>query len=111
MKKWQTQYYSAPSNKPNEIEEWLDRLDAIQLKSVAKELKMLEIAGNTLKMPHSKPLGQGLFELRERRYGYRIYYCFSARSIVVLLAVGDKKSQERDIKVARERLKEIMRDK
>lgn len=65
---------------------------------------MLGRLGNELKLPHSKSLGKGLFELRERRYGYRVYYCFYGKAIVILLAAGDKKSQNNDIKVARERL-------
>jgi len=42
--------------------------------------------------------------LRESRYGLRIYYAFHDLQLIVLLAVGNKTSQERDIKIARERL-------
>ena len=49
-------------------------------------------------------LSNGLFELRERRFGYRIYYCFGPHNTIILLAAGDKQSQEKDIKTARERL-------
>ena len=55
-------------------------------------------------MPYSFPLKQGLFELRERKYGYRIYYCFHGKQIAVLLAAGDKSTQKRDIALARKRL-------
>ncbi|MDA0911837.1 MAG: type II toxin-antitoxin system RelE/ParE family toxin [Proteobacteria bacterium] len=58
------------------VEKWLDALTIPQYKSVAKELKLLEMCGNKLKLPHSKTLGGGLFELRERKFGYRIYYKF-----------------------------------
>ncbi len=70
---------------------------------------MLEEIGNELRLPHSKALGDGLFELPERRHGYRIYYGFNGKSLIILLAAGDKTSQERDIKIARERLTKNIR--
>jgi putative addiction module killer protein len=103
MKRWQIEYWS-PGRVKSPIEKRADALTTEQLKSVAKEIKMLEEAGNELKLPHSKSLGKGLFELRERRYGYRVYYCFRSEVIILLLAAGDKQSQKNDIKVARERL-------
>ncbi len=108
MIKWQIEYWDGAKSK-NPIEKWLDSLTKEQLRSVAKELEMLEEVGNELKLPHSKPLGEGLFELRERRYGYRMYYCFRGKQLIILLATGDKASQERDIKVARERFKNMGR--
>ncbi len=103
MKRWQIRYWNEGRNK-NPIEKWFDKLTKEQLKSVAKEVTMLEEVGNELILPHSKALGKGLFELRERRFGYRIYYCFQGEYVIILLAAGDKKTQEHDIKVARERL-------
>ena len=87
------------------VELWLDSLSDAQLKFIAKEIQLLQHCGNTLRLPHSKSLGKGLFELRERKYGYRIYYSFSANKTIILLHAGDKTSQKTDIKIARERLK------
>ncbi|MGD9107933.1 MAG: type II toxin-antitoxin system RelE/ParE family toxin, partial [Gammaproteobacteria bacterium] len=53
------------------LEEWISQLNKMQLKSLAKELKLLELCGNKIKLPHSKALGAGLFELRERKFGLR----------------------------------------
>ena len=106
MSKWQIEYWDSSKDKSS-IEKWLDELTKDQLKSVAKELRMLEEAGNKLKLPHSRPLGDGLCELRERRYGYRIYYGFSGKHLIILLAAGNKTSQERDMKIARERLSKL----
>ena len=103
MKQWRIECWD-PKKGKNPIEKWLDKLTKEQLKSVSKEIIMLEDAGNELKLPHSRALGKGLFELRERRYGYRVYYGFRGEYMIILLAAGDKKSQENDIKVARERL-------
>lgn len=104
MKKWQIRYWVADTGK-SPLEKWFDKLTTEQIKSIAKEIKILELVGNELKLPHSRALGDGLFELRERRFGYRIYYGFKGNNIIILVAAGDKKSQEKDIKIARERLK------
>ena len=88
------------------LEEWMSQLNNIQLKSLAKELKLLELCGNQIKLPHSKALGSGLFELRERKFGLRIYYTYSNANIIVLLHAGNKKSQNKDIKIAKKLLKQ-----
>ncbi len=106
MKQWKIEYW-APGKSKNPIEKWLDKLTKDQLKSLAKEIMMLEQVGNELKLPHSKALGKGLFELRERRFGLRVYYGFRGESVVIMLAVGNKKSQEKDIAIARKRLSEL----
>jgi len=89
----------------NAVEDWLDSLTERQLKSVVKELKLLELCGNTLKLPHSHSPGGGLFELRERRFGLRLYYYFQEGQAILLLFAGDKTSQAKDIKKSRELLK------
>ncbi|MBX9839401.1 MAG: type II toxin-antitoxin system RelE/ParE family toxin [Silvanigrellaceae bacterium] len=77
------------------------------MKAISKELVLLKKCGNKLRIPHSKPIDVGLFELREMRFGYRIYYTFDKGKIIVLIAAGDKSSQKRDIKIARERLSKL----
>ena len=59
--------------------------------------------GFDLGMPVSKNLGEGLFELRDRARGLRLYYCFYGHTIAMLLLGGDKLSQDADIKKARAR--------
>ena len=87
-----------------DVERWFDKLTEEQAKSVSKELLMLRQSGNELQLPHSKALGKRLFELRERRYGYRVYYTFSSREIIILLTAGNKATQKNDIQKARQRL-------
>lgn len=41
------------------VEKWLDSLTDDQLKSISKELKLLELCGNSLKLPHSRSLKRG----------------------------------------------------
>lgn len=88
------------------LEKWMSQLNKIQLKSLAKELKLLELCGNKIKLPHSKSIGSGLFELRERKFGLRIYYTYSNGNIIVLLHAGNKKSQDKDKKIAKKLLKQ-----
>ena len=101
MKSWNLIYYN---EKSSSVKEWLDNLTHEQLKSVSKELLLLEKCGNTLRLPHSKALGKGLFELRERSFGYRIYYGFLPNFTIILLHAGGKTSQNKDIRIAKERL-------
>lgn len=108
--KWVVEYWTDTTGK-NVIERWLDQLTLEQFKSLAKEIKLLELCGNALRLPHSRSLGSGLFELRERRYGYRVYYGFYKKKVILLLAIGDKMTQKRDIKIARERLGQLMKVK
>jgi putative addiction module killer protein len=50
-----------------------------------------------------KSLGAGLMEMRvDYGPGYRIYYVHRGTTIVILLCGGDKRTQRRDIKRARE---------
>jgi len=58
-------------------------------------------------MPNVRLLGGGLCELREIRFGFRLYFQVEShqRRIIVVLVGGDKSTQARDIKKARETLK------
>lgn len=84
---------------------------------VADYGRVLELAiehGPTLKMPYSRAMGEGLFELRARgSSGHaRALYCFRlGRRIVVLHAFRKKTQQtaDHDLALARKRLKEIAR--
>lgn len=89
------------------VESWLEKLSKEQVKAVAKELKLLELSGNQLRLPHSRSLGHGLFELRERKYGFRLYYTFGKDKSVWLIHAGDKDSQEKDILKAKMKLEAL----
>jgi putative addiction module killer protein len=50
-----------------------------------------------------KPVGDGVSELRiDYGPGYRVYFVRRRQTLVILLAGGDKNTQDQDIKMARE---------
>jgi len=91
-----------------EIESW----PAGILADYARLVELLLEHGPILKMPHSKNLGQGLFELRphgEEGIG-RAFYCFLSEKKVTILHAFVKKTQEtppRELKTARKRAMEL----
>ena len=50
-----------------------------------------------------KPVGEGVSELRvDCGPGYRIYFGQKGQTLVVLLCGGDKRTQDRDIRLAKQ---------
>jgi len=48
-----------------------------------------------------EPVGGGVLELKiDYGPGYRIYFAQRGRALIVLLAAGDKRTQDTDIKTA-----------
>jgi putative addiction module killer protein len=48
-----------------------------------------------------KPVGEGVSELRiDYGPGYRVYFTMRGRTLIILLAGGDKRAQTTDIKTA-----------
>jgi putative addiction module killer protein len=82
------------------FEEWLDDLD--DKRAVARILARLARVrqGNLV---DCKPVGEGVSELRvDCGPGYRVYFGQNGRTLVVLLCGGDKRSQDRDVRLAKQ---------
>jgi putative addiction module killer protein len=55
-----------------------------------------------------KPVGEGVSELHiDYGPGYRVYFTQRGQTLVILLAGGDKRTQDRDIKTALELAREL----
>jgi putative addiction module killer protein len=55
-----------------------------------------------------KPVGDGVSELRiDYGPGYRVYFIQQGAVVIVLLAGGDKSTQDSDIKAAKKRAREL----
>ena len=84
--------------KTDEFAEWLDDLRDIRAK--ARILVRIErlAAGNPGRV---EPVAEGVSELKiDYGPGYRVYYKKRGRELVILLAGGDKSTQDKDIKLA-----------
>jgi phage-related protein len=82
------------------------------LADYARLVELLAEYGPSLRLPHSRAFGDGLFELRPRgRTGIgRAFYCFVVGKRVTVLHASMKKTQQtpdRELKLARKRLKEL----
>lgn len=93
-----------------EIERWPDDI----LADYARIIELLMEFGANLRMPYSRALGGGLFELRPRgREGIgRVFYCFIVGQRVVILHSFLKKTQdtpEQELKIAKRRMKEVQK--
>ncbi|GMW08194.1 MAG: hypothetical protein AMXMBFR8_29900 [Nevskiales bacterium] len=82
------------------------------LADYARLVELLADHGPDLRLPHSRSLGEGLFELRPRgRSGIgRAFYCFVVDRRVVVVHAFIKKSRQtpdKELKLARRRFKEI----
>ena len=87
------------------FETWFKRINAQAAAKVTTALVRLE-GGNT---SNTKSLGGGLFELKiDFGPGYRVYYGYDGTKIVILLAGGTKKRQNKDIETAKKRWTEYI---
>lgn len=79
---------------------WFDRLRDRQ----ARARILVRIRRLSLGNPGDvRPVGEGVSEMRiDSGPGYRVYFMSRGQRLIVLLAGGDKQSQARDIRTARD---------
>ena len=104
--KYSIEYFH--SRVKEEIERWPSGI----LADYARIVELLIEFGPQLRMPHSRAMGDGLFELRPRgTEGIgRVSYCFMVQKRIVVLHAFVKKTEEtpeRELKLARKRMKEV----
>lgn len=103
---WSVQYFNARVQR--DIEDWPVGIYADYLRLI----QLMERHGVDLRMPNSRAMGNGLFELRckgQEGIG-RAFYCTMVGREIVVLHSFIKKTQEtpeRELAVARKRLKEV----
>ena len=86
--------------KTEEFDDWLSALK--DYKAVAKIAARVErlALGNPGDV---KPVGEGISEMRiPYGPGYRVYYTQTRKEVVLLLCGGDRATQDKDIKRAKE---------
>ncbi len=86
-----------------EFDAWLKGLrDPIGKARILARIRSAE-SGN---FGDSAPVGGGVFEMRVHvGPGYRVYYCRRGEVTYLLLCGGDKSSQRRDIRIAKQLLR------
>jgi phage-related protein len=104
--KWQIIYYN-----PKLENEILNLPDGLLAKYLRLTDLLLEFGAN-LGLPHTKPLGRGLFELRVKsREGIaRVFFCTKVGKKIIMLHSFVKKSQrtpKKEIKIAQNRMNEV----
>jgi putative addiction module killer protein len=84
--------------KTEHFAKWIDSLQDIRARARIQARIERLATGNPGDV---KAVGEGISEMRiDYGPGYRVYYTQHGRSVVILLAGGDKDTQGRDIKTA-----------
>ena len=88
-----------------EFDAWLHNLRDVGMRGFIVKRIAIMSSGS---LGETRSLGGGLFEAKiPRGPGYRLYFVNKGNRIIVLLCGGDKSTQNRDIKKARELAKEL----
>ncbi len=87
------------------FEEWFEKLDRTQKRALQRRLRAIEENDH---FGDRKNLRGGLYELKFRQV-LRIYFTEVGGEIVLILGGSGKRDQSREIKKARERLKDYNR--
>jgi len=89
----------------NEVRDWYLTLSPAGKKATQRIIARLEAHGHHLGMPHSKPLGDGLYELRFtcEHVARRITYMFEPQNQVITLTTFRKQRQNERREILRAR--------
>ena len=106
---WKVTFYSA------RVEAEINALPAGLVARFVRYGERIEIYGPDLGMPHTRPMGDGLFELRLKAAEgiARVFFCTVVERQIVVLHQFVKKSEKtpkRELNIARNRMREISND-
>ena len=95
------------------VKEFIDSLDNKMKARVIRTIELLEKYGNQLRLPYSKSLGDGIFELRCQQSNNitRILYFFYVNQNIVMTNGFTKKTQKtprNEIELAKTRRKDYL---
>jgi len=94
------------TEKTSEFDKWIRKLKDLRAKTkILFRIQKIETDGH---FGDCKPVGDGISEMRiNYAKGYRVYFREKDNKIIVLLIGGDKSTQQKDIKKAKEIWKRI----
>ena len=103
---WRVTFYSA------KLQEEILGLPAGFVARFLRYAERMEVYGPDLGMPHTSPMGEGLFELRLKAAEgiARVFYCTLVGRRIVMLHQFVKKSEKtprKELEIARKRMKEV----
>ena len=103
---WQVTFYNSA------LEDELLKLPAGFVARFLRYAERMEVYGPDLGMPHTRAMGEGLFELRLKAAEgiARVFYCTIVSRRIVMLHQFVKKSNKtprRELDIARKRMREI----
>jgi phage-related protein len=107
--KWEIIYYN------EKLRVWIDQMPVGIRASYARITERRIRYGPNLKMPFTKSLGDGLFELRAKgKEGIgRVFYCTMVKNKIVMLHGFIKKTQKipkKELNIAKKRMKEVKKN-
>jgi phage-related protein len=106
---WKVTFYN------DRVEDGINALPAGLVARFVRYGERMEMNGPDLGMPHTRSMGDGLFELRLKAAEgiARVFYCAVVGRQIVVLHQFVKKSErtpKRELRVARNRMREIKDD-
>lgn len=84
-----------------DFRKWITRIGAPERANIDRRLALLREEGLALGLPNVRRIDASLWELRSGRY--RLYFTLEEPNTAVFVAYGNKDTQQRDIRRARER--------
>lgn len=107
---WEIETYKTRSGQ-EVVQDFIFKMQPSTQGKLTRLLDILERFGPELTMPHTRPMGGGLYELRVRgKQEVRVFYIFTKGSTIYLLHAFQKKSQatpKKELELARQRQAEI----